>query len=416
MKKTIKEVVEKTYSIGDVTLIGVGPMSENVVESCIELAKEKDFPLMFIASRNQVDLKKFGGGYACGWDQFDFVNSIKRIADKNNYQDYYVCRDHGGPWQRDEEREAHIPLEEAMSKAKESYLADIKAGFDLLMIDPTKDPFIKGKVVDINFVLDKTVELIDYCEKKRKELHLPAISYEVGTEETNGGLTDLGEYDSFLTKLNDELDARSLPRPIFAVGQTGTLVQSTRQAGVFDFVKASELSVMAAKHGVFLKEHNADYLAEPFLLEHIPAHVSAANVAPEFGTMETRAYVILCEMELSLMKNGLIKKPSNFRNILLEEAVRTNRWRKWVDGKKSVASFDEIMDDEELSSEVLDIAGHYTLSEKRIKEGREYLYRNLSKAGIDGNGFVKEYIKSAVMKYVSCFNMKGLNERIKTCD
>lgn len=416
MKSPIEEVVRKAYRTGGVTLIGIGPMSKNVVESCIELAKEKDFPLMFIASRNQVDLKKFGGGYACGWDQFEFVENIRRIADRNDYSDYYICRDHGGPWQRDEERGQHLPLDEAMSRAKESYLADIQAGFDLLMIDPTKDPFVKGKVVDIDFVLEKTVELIDFCEQKRKELHLPAISYEVGTEETNGGLTDLGDYDNFLVRLNSELNARNLPNPLFAVGQTGTLVQSTRQAGVFDYVLADKLSTMAVRHGAYLKEHNADYLTETSLLEHIPARVTAANVAPEFGTMETRAYVILDEIESSLLQNGVIDKPSGFRTILLEEAIKTNRWRKWVTNEKASATYEEVMRDEELSREVLDIAGHYSLNKKRVQEGRDKLYHNLKKAGIEGNGFVKEYIKSAIMKYVRCFNMGGLGKKIKSSD
>ena len=412
MKKTIDEVVRRSYNLGDVTLMGVGPMSENVVESCIELAKEKDFPLMFIASRNQIDLKRFGGGYACGWDQYEFVDNIRRIADRNDYQDYYICRDHGGPWQRDEEREGHLPVDEAMEMAKESYLADIKAGFDLLMIDPTKDPFVKGKVVDLDFVLEKTVELIEYCEKMRIELGLPVISYEVGTEETNGGLTNLDDYERFLIRLNMELDVKSLPRPVFAVGQTGTLVQSTKQAGKFDFVKASELSDMGAKYGIYLKEHNADYLAETYLLEHISARVSAANVAPEFGTMETRAYVMLSRVEQSLLQKGMIDELSGFETILLEEAVKTNRWRKWVTNEKTQASYEEVMSDDRLSKEVLDIAGHYTLNKKLVKEGRDKLYYNLAKAGIDGNKFVKDYIKSAVMKYVSCFNMEGLSKRM----
>ncbi len=34
----------------------------------------------------------------------------------------YLCRDHGGPWQRDEERNAHLPEDEAAELAKKSYL------------------------------------------------------------------------------------------------------------------------------------------------------------------------------------------------------------------------------------------------------------------------------------------------------
>ncbi len=76
-----------------------------------------------------------------------------------------------------------------MELAKKSYLADMLNGFDLLMIDPTKDPFEIGKIIPLDVVLRRTVDLIEWCEKERVSRGLPEIGYEVGTEETNGGLT-----------------------------------------------------------------------------------------------------------------------------------------------------------------------------------------------------------------------------------
>ena len=38
------------------TMLGIGPMSENFLRASLEISKEKDFPLMYIASRNQVIL------------------------------------------------------------------------------------------------------------------------------------------------------------------------------------------------------------------------------------------------------------------------------------------------------------------------------------------------------------------------
>lgn len=408
----IEDLIKRAYDLGDNTLVGVGPMSENVIESCMELAKENNFPLMFIASRNQIDLKQFGGGYVNGWDQFDFVNILNAIADKMNFQDYYICRDHGGPWQRDEERNAHLPVEKAMEIAKESYKADIEAGFDLLMIDPTKDPFVKGKVVDINFVIEKTVELIEFCEIYRKNTRKEKIAYEVGTEETNGGLTELKSYNDFLCKLGQILESKGLPKPIFAVGQTGTLVKSTTQVGHFSFNMAKELSNMAAKYDVYLKEHNADYLMEPSLLEHIPARVSAANVAPEFGTTETRGYLKLCKVEEKLNDNGIITKKSKLKSILLENAIKTGRWKKWVSIEKSDLSYDEILNDKKLAEEILDIAGHYALNNEAVKKEIEKLFNNLKCVNIDGREFVKNQIKIAIMRYVDCFNLENLSKRI----
>ncbi len=47
-----------------------------------------------------------------------------------------------------------------MELAKESYKEDILNGFDLLHIDPTKDPDEMCKVVDINVVFRRYVLLV----------------------------------------------------------------------------------------------------------------------------------------------------------------------------------------------------------------------------------------------------------------
>ncbi|MFR8061590.1 MAG: class II D-tagatose-bisphosphate aldolase non-catalytic subunit, partial [Lancefieldella rimae] len=298
-KLPIKRTVEGLLRLQDTgtsaTLLGIGPMSSNLLQAAFELGRDDDFPLMFIASRNQVDCDDLGGGYVNGWDQKRFSADIAAIAQKVGFDGlYYLCRDHGGPWQRDEERNAHLPEDEAMELARKSYLADMLNGFDLLMIDPTKDPFEIGKVIPLDVVLRRTVDLIEWCEKERVARGLPEIGYEVGTEETNGGLTSTDKYHTFIERLKDELVARGLPMPTFIVGQTGTLTRLTKQVGHYDFEAAYSLAKMARSYGVGLKEHNADYLDDVTLLEHTPANVTASNVAPQYGTEETRAYLKLC--------------------------------------------------------------------------------------------------------------------------
>ncbi len=59
-----------------VTLLGIGPMSLEVIYAALELGKELDFSLLFIASRNQVDSKEFGAGYVQGWDQKGFSQAL----------------------------------------------------------------------------------------------------------------------------------------------------------------------------------------------------------------------------------------------------------------------------------------------------------------------------------------------------
>lgn len=418
MKKLpIKTVVQRLLDLQEegksATLLGIGPMSPNLLQASFELAKDNDFPLMFIASRNQVDADELGGGYVNGWNQKTFTKDIKQIADKVGFDGlYYLCRDHGGPWQRDKERNDHLPVDKAMELGKKSYLADIEAGFDLLMIDPTKDPFEMGKVIPLDIVLERTVKLIEYCENERKRLNMPEIGYEVGTEETNGGLTSTETYETFITKLKVELEKRDLPMPTFIVGQTGTLTRKTEQVGTFNFKNAYDLAQMAKKYGVGLKEHNGDYLDDVTLLEHIPSQIIATNVAPQYGTEETRAYLKLAEVERKLKEEGLIEKTSNIRDVLLVDAIECGRWRKWVMGEQKDLTIEEIFKDEVLSNEILDIAGHYTFNNDSVKREIEVLYSNLSKNNIDGQRFVVDHIKRPLREYAECYNLKGVTTRI----
>ena len=417
IKKVVEGLLELQKTGQSATLLGIGPMSKNCVQATLELSKEDDYPVMFIASRNQVDADELGGGYVNGWNQFTFAQAVKEVADEIAYDNqYYLCRDHGGPWQRDKERNDHLAVDEAMKLGKLSYKTDIEAGFDLLMIDPTKDPFEIGKVIPLDTVIDRTVELIDYCEKVRKEAGLPEIGYEVGTEETNGGLTSTEKYETFTTRLEVELTKRGLPMPTFIVGQTGTLTRKTEQVGTFNFKNAYDLAQMAKKYGVGLKEHNGDYLDDVTLLEHIPSEITATNVAPQYGTVETRAYLHLAGVEAKLVQYGLVEEASKTRDVLLVHAIKSERWRKWMVGDQTKLTVDEIMKDEELSEEILDIAGHYTFNDEEVKAEIQKMYANLAKHHIDGNRYVIDSIKRPIRDYAECYNLKGVTSRILELD
>ena len=91
-KPTLNEVVDKLLSFEGkdrATMIGIGPMSHTLIKASMLLAKEKDFPLMFIASRNQVDADELGGGYVCNWDQKRFAEAIAQVA-KIILMDYII--------------------------------------------------------------------------------------------------------------------------------------------------------------------------------------------------------------------------------------------------------------------------------------------------------------------------------------
>lgn len=417
IKAVVNGLLELQKTGQSATLLGIGPMSKNCVQATLELSKEDDYPVMFIASRNQVDADELGGGYVNGWNQFTFAQAVQEVAEEINYDNlYYLCRDHGGPWQRDKERNDHLPVKEAMDLGKKSYIADIEAGFDLLMIDPTKDPFEIGKVIPLDIVLERTVELIEFCESERKKRNLPEIGYEVGTEETNGGLTSTETYETFILRLKEELSKRNLPMPTFIVGQTGTLTRKTEQVGKFNFKNAYDLAQMAKKYGVGLKEHNGDYLDDVTLLEHIPSSITATNVAPQYGTEETRAYLNLAEVEKRLFDNGLLTEISSTREVLLLHAIKSERWRKWMVGDQVNLTVEEILNsnDGDLQDEILDIAGHYTFNDDEVKKEIDKLYANLSKFNIDGKRYVIDHIKRPIRDYAECYNLKGATTRVKS--
>lgn len=417
-KLPIKKLVDGLLKLQDTgesaVILGIGPMSKNCVQAALELSKEDDYPIMFIASRNQVDADELGGGYVNNWNQFTFVKAVKDVAASINYDNLcYICRDHGGPWQRDKERNDHLAVDEAMVLGKKSYIADIEAGFDLLMIDPTKDPIEVGKVIPLETVLERTVDLIEFCEQQRIARNLPEIGYEVGTEETNGGLTSTETYEKFILKLKEELNKRNLPMPTFIVGQTGTLTRKTEQIGTFNFKNALSLAVMAKQYGVGLKEHNGDYFDDVTLLEHIPSNIAASNVAPQYGTQETRAYLNLAKVEQRLKDQGLIEKASAVREVLLEHAIKCERWRKWMVGEQKNLTIAQITSDPILADEILDIAGHYTFNDNEVKAEIEKMYANLKNNHIDGQRYVIDYIKRPIRDYAESYNLKGVTSRIR---
>ncbi len=413
-KITITQMMDAARVLKDkgekFTMLGIGPMSKPLIKATLELAQEKDFPIMLIASRNQVDSDEFGHGYVRDWDQDRFVADVKAVEEEIGFKGLcYLCRDHGGPWQRDEERAAKLPVNEAMDKCIRSYKHDMEAGFDLLHIDPTKDPEFAMGTVPFELVIDRTVEIIDALEQYRKEKNLPEIGYEAGTEETNGGLTSVDAFSNFIDTLVARLAEKGIKAPEFVVGQTGTLTRLTENVGNFNRENAKLLSANSAKHGVGVKEHNGDYLSDKILLEHPVLGITAMNVAPEFGTVETRAYLELAKTE---QRNVPADKCSDLTAQMSKEAVKSERWRKWMVGDTAKAGVDEVLKDVELTAQITDICGHYTYEIPAVKAAIQKMLNNLKEIGIDGEGYVNYMLKNSIDRYAYCFGMHGLTSKL----
>ena len=132
---SLVDLVRATHRLAEkgdrITHLGICPMSEELIRAPIELALEYDFPLLFVASRNQVS-EDVGGGYVMGLTPESFVRQILGIEsslgiDTPSSNDYlrFIGVDHCGPWYR--EREKKLDEDEAIESVKHTLIACLKA-------------------------------------------------------------------------------------------------------------------------------------------------------------------------------------------------------------------------------------------------------------------------------------------------
>ena len=370
------------------TLLGVGPMSLNCVNAVIELANEHSIPIMLIASRNQIDSEKFGGGYVNNWNTTEFANYV---IDNDKNGRIILSRDHGGPWQNNCEKSAGLSLRRAMESAKSSFQEDIEAGFQILHIDPSID--IQG-TPSTDEVLDRIFELYEYCWTQAKRLGTE-ILFEVGTEEQSGSTNTQEEFEYTLKSLRRFCDRNTLPFPSFVVVQVGTRVLQIRNVGSFDSpirildelpaeIQVPKMIEICNRYQVFMKAHNTDYLSDEALQWYPRLGIHSANVAPEFGVAETLALLKLMETQ------GMKDLAERF----LRFAYDSNKWCKWVLPENHIHNRDCAI-----------VAGHYVFATEECKEIKHEVQSRINNKGIDLEDFLKVCVKESIMRYLRNFRL-----------
>ena len=370
------------------TLLGVGQMSLNCVDATIELANEHEVPILMIASRRQIDSIEFGGGYVNNWTTEDFASYV---TEKDKKGKILLARDHGGPWQSIKEKDAQLGLRRAMDSAKLSYQADIAAGFQILHIDPSID--IHGKP-DVDEVLDRVFDLYEFCWSQAQKYNQEII-FEVGTEEQSGSTNSQEELDYTLHEIKRFCSKNKLPQPTFVVIQCGTRVMEMRNVGSFDSpvrianeipaeIQLPKMIEICNRHGIFMKEHNTDYLSDEGLQWHPRLGIHAANVAPEFGVAETKALVEVLEA------NHLEYYADKF----LQIAFSSNKWEKWMVSNTTATDRDRAL-----------IAGHYVFSKPEVKELKLEASEELNRKGIQLEDYLKEQLKRSILRYLRNFRL-----------
>ena len=386
------------------TLFAACPNSLSVIKASFRAAKRNNAPIYFATTLNQVDCD---GGYT-GMTQSEFTKILRREAAAVHYEGpYIVAIDHGGPWLKDKQSIERWSTEQAMEGVKKSYEAALLAGYDLIHVDPTVDIFLpKGEIIDIHVVASRTVELIAHAEAFRKAHNLPAISYEVGTEEVHGGLADPKTFDTFLTDLKAGLAAAGLSDvwPCFIVGKVGTDLHTT----TFDPEVAKELTAKVRPYGSYIKGHYTDDVSNP---EAYPlSGMGAANVGPEFTMNEYDALAELEQEEEKQYEAGRIPQLSRITQVLWQQVYESGRWKKWLHGDEVGKDLREVSPERQLW--LVKTGCRYIWQKAETLVARQLLYDNLKYVGVNAEEVVLMRIEHNMDKYYRAFNLIDLNDML----
>lgn len=293
--------------------LGFGPMSKEIIDILAKHTQDSKYPLMLIASRNQVD---YDTGYVC--TTTELAEQVKKYKNPN----LLLCRDHCGPYFSDLDK--NLSIEDAVNRCMKTIAADIAAGFDLIHVDVSR---IKDNQ------LHYAKQLIEYALSLN-----PNIKLEFGSED-NTGIdinSSLARIDVQLGFLNPYKD-----NVVFFVTQTGSLTKDG-QAGNFDVERNKEIGKQIREAGFLFKEHNADYFKVEDIQQRIDAGVDSLNIAPQLGVIQTTLLKEFASVDLW--------------NKFAELVYNQNYWQRWVP---------EGVTDKDVA---VNVSGHYLFNSQTYKD------------------------------------------------
>ena len=228
-------------------------------------------------------------------------------------------------------------------------------------------------------------------KKKKKD-----IFFEIGTEEQSGTTNTKEELEETLNKTINFCNKNKFKKPTFVVIQSGTRVMEMKNVGSFDLpfrvknevpaeIQVPQMINICKKYNILMKEHNTDYLSNEALSWHPKLGIHAANVAPEFGVIETRAIIKIVD-ELRL---------KNLKERLLNISLNSGKWKKWMIKDSGASDYDKSL-----------IAGHYVFSNPEFIELKDILRKTLKKKkNLDLDTHLKNEIKKTLFRYLQNFKI-----------
>ncbi len=262
-------------------------MSKEIISILAKHTRDNNYPLMIIASRNQVD---YVTGYVC--TTAELAEQVKQYKNPN----LLLCRDHCGPYFSDLDR--GLSIEDAIIRCMKTISADIASRFDLIHIDVSR---IKDNQ------LHYAKQLIEYALSLN-----PDIMLEFGSEDNTGI-----DVDSSLARIDIQLGFLNPYKNNvkFFVTQTGSLTKDG-QAGTFDVARNQVIGEQIRAAGFLFKEHNADYFTADDIQKRIDADVDSLNIAPQLGKVQT-----------DLLKEFA---PKELWSKFADYVYSKNYWQRWV--------------------------------------------------------------------------------------
>ena len=269
-------------------------MSREIIDIIGRHTRDNNYPIMLIASRNQVD---YDTGYVCTSQQLS--DQIKPYRNSN----LLLCRDHCGPGFSDLDQ--GLTLEQQVLRCKNTITADIEAGFDLLHIDVSRVP---GDALAVAAVL------IDFAIGLKPDIMLEFGSEDNTGVDVTGSLARVQPQLEFLQQYRNNVK--------FFVSQTGSLTKD-QQLGEFDVERNQQLSAEIHAAGFLFKEHNADYFTAEDIEHRIAAGVDSLNIAPQLGKLQT-----------DLLETFA---PADLWQQFSDRVYAANRWQRWTNGSTDQA-------------------------------------------------------------------------------
>jgi len=377
-----------------ITLLGVSPISKHIVNATLLAAKDLNSPIMFIASLNQVD---FDIGYT-GWTPKSFTEFVGKEAERLDVNvPIIIGLDHCGPWLKDLHLQEKYDLNDAMESARKSLESALLAGYDVIHIDSTIDPYVENLPPET--VADRTLNLLEYAETFRIDNDIPPVNYEIGSDRWI--YRDEKYTEKLISIIMKKLRRNKVVRNariLFMVGDVGTKVIPGNR---LDIDKARKLVDMASRYNLYLKTHSTDYIVDP---EDFPRiGIGGANIGPMFADIEYKVLKKLSLIEKEFIKKNIVEKPSRILETLIDSIIADGRWRKY--SKKELKKISE--EDREL---IFGLCSRYVLS--KIDENISQLIQNLLNNGIDGERMLLNELKNVVENLLKNFNLYNLNEKI----